>query len=421
MLVTIGRILAMHWPALIAWTMLGGLGRHFALQFAGWVGAYSTLGGVLILPLAALSRLVSIVAMFLIVRDALLSLQTIAPMPKTAAERRTTFINALFVSILPFFAVYAAWGMFSEDRRIFVSRMLDASLREGTLGTGQADDLTLNPLTITVTAVAFAARWALKHWQAKLPKWTSTIAVYFEALWVTLFIAFITFTLTQVIEWMNSRIGLVWLHQLRAWFSEHLAPVSWIWDSIEFIIGQIGGLVFEPLAWLLVAGVIYGQTLKLDPLTPNSRIVSSASKRVSQLPEEVRNRAKELSGGITDKLAKLGAVLVLMLRSGPTLIAGFILLYVTAKAAEPAAEWIGTRILGPHEVSSYWVYADILVTFFALIIVEPIRVAVVAAAYDTTLATTFPKAETITPAVELGGVSAAALRTTTEPVATTTE
>lgn len=378
----------MHWPALIAWTLLGGLGHHFALQLAGWIGAFTTLGGVLILPLAALSRLISLVAMFLIVRDSLTNLQTLAPLPSSAKERRATFINALFVSILPFFAVYAAWGMFGEDRRIFVSRMLENSLREGTLGTGQSDDLTLNPLTITVTLVAFGARWALKRWQDKLPQWTRVVAVYFEALWVTLFIAFVTYTLTNFTNWMNSRIALVWLHDIRGWLSEHLSPLLWLWETLEWLIGQLGGLLLEPLAWLTVAGVIYGQALKIERFKPKHRIVEEASTRVSRIPEGVRKRAKELTGGITDKIAEFGGVLGLMFRSGPTLIAGYILLYTVAKAADPAGEWLATRILGPHDRNAFWVYADILVTFMTLVALEPIRTAVVAAAYDTTLGTT---------------------------------
>ncbi len=378
----------MHWPALIAWTLLGGLGHHFALQLAGWIGAFTTLGGVLILPLAALSRLISLVAMFLIVRDSLTNLQTLAPLPASAKERRATFINALFVSILPFFAVYAAWGMFGEDRRTFVSRMLENSLREGTLGTGQSDDLTLNPLTITVTLVAFGARWALKRWQDKLPQWTRVVAVYFEALWVTLFIAFVTYTLTNFTNWMNSRIALVWLHDIRGWLSEHLSPLLWLWETLEWLIGQLGGLLLEPLAWLTVAGVIYGQALKIERFKPKHRIVEEASTRVSRIPEGVRKRAKELTGGITDKIADFGGVLGLMFRSGPTLIAGYILLYTVAKAADPAGEWLATRILGPHDRNAFWVYADILVTFMTLVALEPIRTAVVAAAYDTTLGTT---------------------------------
>lgn len=390
MLVTIGRILWMHWPALFAWALFGGLGHHLALQLAGYVGAYTMLGGVLILPLAALSRLISLVAMFLIVRDSLQNLQAIAPTPSSPAERRRTFIDALLASMLPFFAVYTAWGMFSEDRRIFIGRLLDNSVREGTLMTGQYDDLTINPLTVSVTLLAFGARWALKKYQDKLPKWASVPSVYFEAVWITLLMAFITDTLNQFVAWMNSRIALVWVHDLREWLADFFRPALWIWDGIEWLVSQLGGLFFEPLAWLTVAGVIYGQALTMSKLETKNRIVQRASARVSRIPESVRLRVKELTGGMTDRLTKLGGVLALMWRSGPVLIASFVLLYTIAKTLDPIAEWVGTRLLGPHERNAFWVYADVFVSFFALMVVEPIRTAVVSAAYDTTLGTMKP-------------------------------
>ena len=64
-----GRQLLAHWPAIMAWFLAGTLANWAMIQLAAWVGAYSALGGALLLPLAILARLVSYVAMFLVVRD----------------------------------------------------------------------------------------------------------------------------------------------------------------------------------------------------------------------------------------------------------------------------------------------------------------------------------------------------------------
>jgi hypothetical protein len=61
-----GRLLAAHWPALIAWFFAGILGRCLAVEGARFVGAYTAIGGFLLLPLASLARLISFVAMFLV-------------------------------------------------------------------------------------------------------------------------------------------------------------------------------------------------------------------------------------------------------------------------------------------------------------------------------------------------------------------
>lgn len=58
---TFGRILARHWPALMAW-YLGGEALHRVLiELAGFVGGHTTLGGLLLLPLAVAARLVAYV------------------------------------------------------------------------------------------------------------------------------------------------------------------------------------------------------------------------------------------------------------------------------------------------------------------------------------------------------------------------
>jgi hypothetical protein len=48
---TFGRILAQHWPALIAWYLGGEALHRLLVQLAGFVGGYTTLGGLLLLPI----------------------------------------------------------------------------------------------------------------------------------------------------------------------------------------------------------------------------------------------------------------------------------------------------------------------------------------------------------------------------------
>lgn len=61
----------MHWPALTAWFLAGVLGNYLAIELAGFVGAYSSAFGMLLLPIAVLIRVISSVAMFLVLRDGL--------------------------------------------------------------------------------------------------------------------------------------------------------------------------------------------------------------------------------------------------------------------------------------------------------------------------------------------------------------
>ncbi|MCS3843073.1 hypothetical protein [Microbacterium sp. AK031] len=55
-LATTGRVLLRHWPALLAWFAAGALGHYLAIQLAGYVGAWSSTWGFVLLPLAILSK-----------------------------------------------------------------------------------------------------------------------------------------------------------------------------------------------------------------------------------------------------------------------------------------------------------------------------------------------------------------------------
>src|SRR6478735_2581941 len=106
---TAGRILAGTWPRLLAWYLAGWLARYLIIELAGTIGVNSTLGAFLVLPLAALARLVSFIAMFLTMRDAMPNYSSL-----TGAQR-PQFMSSVLAAILPFFLFYAAWGFLKDD------------------------------------------------------------------------------------------------------------------------------------------------------------------------------------------------------------------------------------------------------------------------------------------------------------------
>ena len=88
MIVLAGRLIVAHSPALVAWYLAGTLGRYAGIQLAGFVGGYSAIGGILLLPLAILAKMVSVVAMLLVLRDAMPRLGVIAPATVDRLTRR---------------------------------------------------------------------------------------------------------------------------------------------------------------------------------------------------------------------------------------------------------------------------------------------------------------------------------------------
>lgn len=399
------RLLLANWPALMVWFLIGVLGNYVVIEVAGLVGAYSALGGLLLMPLAILARLIGYVAMFLVLRAGMPTLEVLSPSPPRGPERRRAFVDAVLAGILPFFAFYAAWGFLREDVGAYLARGLEvqAGLRFGSILTGEEfvtdgtlDDWGLSFLTVGLIVVSFAGRWAWKRYRAKLPKWLAIAAVYLEAVWIFLSVSLIADAIGWVTGWVDSRQAMVWLADLRGWVSSSLDPVAWLWDGVEWFLGELGGLVLLPIAWLTIAGVIYGQALAASA-TP--RLVGAVPERVQSrylsLPGRVRRRLKDLWAELTARFRPIWGALVLMWRAGPVLVAGYVLIYTVVLAAESGLAVLLTRLIGPQDLHSFWAVFSGAIFLAGTALIEPVRVALVGAGYDRSLARLAPVASAV--------------------------
>jgi hypothetical protein len=389
-----GRLLWRHWPALLAWYLAAILARYLVIEVAGWVGAHSAVAGSLLLPLAILARLVALVAMFLVLRDGMRELAVIAPAPPTGCERRRAFLNALMAGILPFFAFYAAWGYLREDAAAYSNRVLEVSTEldftaivDGTqtAGDGLAGEITLTPLTGIVVVVAFALRFAWKRYRERLPRWTGVLATYLEALWVYFAVSVIGIGLGYVTSWVGSRQAMVWLNDFRATITESFAALAWLWEGVEWFLGEAGGIILLPVAWLTIAGVLYGQAVAPRPVAienAGGALVTRVRTRYRSLPARLRSRLYDVWSDLVARFTPIGRALVLMWRAGPVLIGGFVLLYTVLLAVQGFAEWGLTRVIGPHDIDAFWLVADQAIFLIVPVLIEPVRVVLVASGYD---------------------------------------
>lgn len=393
MLKTTGRLLAAHWPALLAWFLAGVLVRYLVIELAGFVGAYSAVGGLLLMPLAILARLVGFVAMFLTVRDGMARLGAIAPLPPSASERRRAFVDALLAGVLPFFAFYAAWGYLRDDMAAYSARALEVQTEVNgasellggeavARGAGTIDQLGFEPVTILLIVVAFAGRWAWNRYRDRLPRLLSLVAVYLEAIWVFLTVMLLSQATGWIGEWVASRQGMVWLADLRAWTAEQLVPIAWVWEGVEWLLGELGGVILLPVAWLTIAGVIYGQAVAAEAPQLSVGILDRARHGWGALPSGVRRRLADIGGELVSRFRPIGRAFVLMWRAGPVLIGGYILLATLLVAGERLLGYGITRAIGPHDLKTFWFVADTAILLVVPLVTEPVRIALVSSAYD---------------------------------------
>lgn len=393
-LTTTGRVLLRHWPALMAWYLAGVLVHYAIAQVAGFIGAYSATVGFLVLPLAILARLVSLVAMFLVLRDGLLNLQEVAPLPEAPVERRRTFLSALLAGILPFFAVYWAQGLLREDVNAYSARALE--VRTDIIFAASADgggpvsnqdtvlNLPLNLWTIAIIVVAFAGRWAWSKWSARLSTWLSPVAVYFEVVWVFFSVMVLGDLFDTVKAWVDGRAAMAFLEDVRERVLEVVAPLRWLWEAIGWVLSEAGPVLVAPLAWLTIAGVVFGQAIVAEKLRLENQLIARFRQHATVIPNPVVRRLKDLGEELGARFRPIGRAVLLMWRAGPILVASYALFYVAAKALESYLTFGITRLIGPHEFLT-WAIALPVVSLLPLLITEPVRIAVVSGAYDATL------------------------------------
>lgn len=388
------RLLVRHWPALLAWYLAGTLGRYVGLEVAGYVGGYTALGGILLLPLAILAKLISLVAMFLVLRDGMVRLGAIAPPPTEPRARRVAFRDAMLSSTLPFMAVYAALGFLKEDFAVYVDTAIQVKLGRGLTGvvsgvevdtSGTVTALTWEPWTIAVVVAAFVGRWAWGRWNGRLPRWAGLAATYLEGLWVFLTVLFVSDLFGRVTSWVQSRRAIEWLGDLRETAGTWFAPLGWAWDGVALVVGEAVGLIAVPLAWLTVAGVVYGQAVAPQGVQWRGDLVRRARERYGSLPQRLRRRLGDLGAGVGARFQPIWRAIVLMWRGGPILVGGYVLAYVVIQLLDPLLTFGVTRAVGPHGVDDFWRGAGGLLLGIPALVIEPLRVSLIAGAYDATV------------------------------------
>ena len=387
------RLVAARWPVLLAWYLAGWLGRYLLIEVAATFGATSALVGLLIMPLAVLARLASFIGMFLVLRSAMPSFSDLKERGLDDVDRTTEtrgrasrVYDIFLVSILPFFAFYAAWQFLGQDTIAYAQSALSKinPFADDYEPGGAVFDLRFDWVSATVIVLAFTGRYLIKKHQPKLPKWAPIIAVYLEAVWVYLTVFLISNSRAEVDNWIQSRAAVEWYENLRADLTAAVAPIGWAWSGVEWVVAEAGGLLLLPLAWLALAGIVYGRALAAEPvvLRPRGRYYDSARSRYAALPSAVTRRFTDIGSDFLGRFKPLGNALVLIWRAGVVPMGVFVLAYTVLEAATDWGFLAGVQLIGAHDLQSWWMNIDKILGFGIDALIEPLRICLIAAGYD---------------------------------------
>lgn len=166
---------------------------------------------------------------------------------------------------------------------------------------------------------------------------------------------------------------------------EVVAPLRWLWDGIGWVLSEAGPVLLAPLAWLTIAGVVFGQAIVAEKLRVENTLISRFRDHAKVIPNPVVRRLKDLGEELGARFRPIGRAILLMWRAGPVLVASYALVFVAVKALESYLDLGVTRLIGPHEFE-FWSIVLPVATLAPLLLTEPLRIAVVSGAYDATLA-----------------------------------
>jgi hypothetical protein len=385
-LASTGRILAQTWPALLAWYLGGTLVRAAVLALAAPIGPQSPLAALLIVPVAVLARLISYVGMFLVLRRAMRTYRSLADgdvSESTFRELASEFSRVLVASVLPFFFLYSLIGLLAADLSDYARSAFRYSLgsENGVIDVGDG------PLVVVVIVVAFAARQLLKVFGAKLPRWVAVVEIYLEATWIFVALSGVAAVFGDLTAWIADRQVVHWIDEGREALRSLWTPIRLGIDGIEWATPVAAQLVLLPLAWLLIAGVVYTRSLES---ARHERIISRRFEArlrlgLQRLPAIVRNRSRL----VTDEWDDIGGPLALSGRliawAGIRDLAVFLCAYALLFAA---GQWFSRLLyaaIGAHD-SLWWYTVNPILDAAIFLVVEPVRVVLLAAAFDWCLA-----------------------------------
>lgn len=359
------RLLRRFWPQLLLIGALGYIARDLLLDAAVTTGLRYPLGGMVVLSLVVLAKLLVVVAMFTLLLPGLPALSRLretnaSPDARSGGKQANGRMLALTAAVLlPFFAYYAAWGFLGDTVREY-SRLAYERLLPGERM--QIFELLRSGGLIASIVLCWLARWAAKRMAAR------SQAIGWRMLMIAADASWIFIGLYALDRWKNdfiSWLGAGSLLEEAAALIVTAAQAAETFVPVEFRpappADQMQGLFFYallPLIWLVLAAIVYGYDLSAAPAAsapPRSR---SGSWR-----GWLRDFLAHFFGSYRSRYRPVWTCLKLLLSAGLVTLLTFIVAY-RAIGWIGAWAWYGaTHWLPPFEPDTWQVVSPMLDIF----------------------------------------------------------
>lgn len=390
-----GALLWRFWPQLAAIWLLGFIGNLLLNELAAMVGRWNSLAGLSVLAIVVLLKLIVIVALLETVRKGLPSLNRASKM-QAAVETETAsngFVSALTLTLVPFFAFYAAWGFLGDTLRDYSKLALSLFL------SGEARSLLEVTGGAWLTApivVAWAVRRFSKDMEKRSRAWIwPLLTVVCEANWAFIGIFVLSQWQSEIVSWfvhLPENIGtllgiLLPVSEATAQQATQVPP-EFAGQPIGTRLTSLFFYGLYPVVWLALAALVYGYDINGTPAPTQGRLANAVSQWQA-LPKSVRDFIARFAAGTVKRYRALAEGIGLTLSSGLPLIVTAILAYRFLDWVS-AWLWYGlTQVIGPHDLPLWQIIAQVISPFIGTpsdpgegLLITPIKICFLAATLE---------------------------------------
>ncbi len=412
-----GRLCWRLLPRLLTIWLLGWLARRVFSAVAVIAGDVSPWLTLAIFPLGIVAELIAIV-LILQACGRELGIRALIPSSELVDDDRDAGVTRLLaITLLPFIGIYAAFGYINDAAYVlYVQQMARYGLLSDTPTVlGLLNDLatqhTWRLVMIVITLYVARRLVDLAHEQTGWRPLGLLVAVL-EAFFVLLLVmgGIRIWQLAKI--WLRDRAFMRWietaldpLEQLFALIRINLPElVVRVWD---FVFGQVwpvlADTLLQPLVWLAVAAIIYGSNvMSLADLNRTvrdqlpGRYSGRTARRAARRAERrtahqarpprqglrrVGTEAKEaFLGDVDDKYLPTFHALRLVVRSGPTFIGSFVLVYAAVAILGNYLQRLVRLVTGGRDLD-FWLVYDPLLDLIRTLPVELLRLCLLAVAF----------------------------------------
>ncbi|MET8161769.1 hypothetical protein ABZT47_35890 [Sphaerisporangium sp. NPDC005289] len=386
---------------LVMWYSAGQLVR-FGLMVGGTELGHGSMKDLryaltmLVFIVMVMAGLVVSVGMFSSLRGALWEMRA----RRADGDQDEGFVSTQSRVIIPFVALYLAWGWHLDDVRDYLSMdILRQSDDKGALGafydlaTGEQPDtarilIGLNfTATLVIMAVAFLARYFFTLWYERDQARTAALAVAFCELSFFYYGAQVVASRGEVVGgWLGSRVAASWMGNLFDGLQVHIPGLAALGELLDAVKPYAWDALVLPAAWLTVAILMYGAYAEdARGVIRGTRLEGVATQAGTMLTARTHSLTRRtlvrLFGRWADWVPLMNT-LRLTIRGGAPLFGYFALCFVGLRVGADYASRGIVYLLGSDHPMLYLNVLLVPVDFAVDLVVTVLTICLLAATFD---------------------------------------